>query len=109
MAGQWLRLSLHNAYLDILYAMGLLGLAPFVTAIAAGIWQMFVGARQTQSPDSKFCLSLLLILAYLAFFISLNAEMTYAQSGTIMWIFLGMVPMLSKQLIESRVPCPRAE
>lgn len=94
-AGQWLRLSLHSAYVDILYSMGLIGLIPFCMILVNAIRQMYRRVvQQITDLNRKLCLSLLLIIVYLAFFISLNAEMSYALSGTLMWVFLGMVPLL---------------
>lgn len=97
-AGQWLRLSLHSAYLDILYSMGLIGLIPFCLVLLDAVKQMYSRAvQQTSGFNRKLCLCLLLIIVYLSFFISLNAEMTGALSGTLMWIFMGMVPLLNNK------------
>ena len=96
--GEWLKVSLHSAYLDYLYCTGLVGLSIFVTIIAIGITATIKKYNNlVEGIDRRLILSVFLVLCYLALFIALNAEMSYALTGTIMWIFLGMVPFLCKE------------
>jgi len=97
-AGEWLRLSLHNAYLDILYSMGMMGLVPFCFVLGSAVSVTYKRVISTiKGENIKLSLCLLLIIVNLAFFISLNAEMTYGLSGTLMWIFIGMVPVITRK------------
>lgn len=96
--GEWLKVSLHSAYLDYLYCMGLVGLLLFVAIITSGISTVVKCYKSfSEGIERRLALSIYLVLCYLALFIALNAEMSYALSGTIMWIFLGMVPFLRKE------------
>lgn len=97
-AGEWLRLSLHNAYLDILYSMGMMGLVPFCFVLGSAVSMTYKRVISViKGENKKLSLCLLLIIVNLAFFISLNAEMTYGLSGTLLWIFVGMVPVITKK------------
>lgn len=96
--GEWLKVSLHSAYLDYLYCMGLIGLLLFFAIISSGIYTAIKCYKSFSGGiEHRLALSIYLVLSYLTLFIALNAEMSYALSGTIMWIFLGMVPFLRKE------------
>jgi O-antigen ligase len=95
--GQWLTVSLHNAYLDILYTMGLTGLIPFVAILGISVTCLYRKIMAaTERIERNLACGILLVVVYLMIFISLNAEMMYALTGTVMWIFLGMIPGLIK-------------
>lgn len=93
--GEWIKVSLHSAYLDYLYTMGTIGLSLFVIPVISGI----AGAakcykRALSKADRRLALGICLSLCYLALFIAFNAEMSYGLSGTVMWIFLATIPAL---------------
>lgn len=95
-AGHWYQVSTHNAFMDVAYTMGLMGVVPFALALIFSLAILFARAmdRKMDEPRKSFSISLFSILSFFMFFISLNAEMSYALSGTIMWIFLGCASWL---------------
>lgn len=93
--GQWITVSLHSAYLDYLYSIGLFGLLPFVGVLLLSISSLIKTFANELNNNRVFAISLLLVIIFYMMFIGLNAEMSYALSGTILWIFLGMVPYIT--------------
>jgi O-antigen ligase len=89
--GTWQTVSLHNAYLDFLYTMGLIGFLPFTFIIITGLKLSYSGFKSVLMSKGRrnIYLSLFLILLFLSIFIGFNAEMSYSLSGSVMWLFLG--------------------
>lgn len=95
--GQWITVSLHSAFLDYLYTMGLLGLLPFVGSLLLSLKLLRQTYIYTNDDVIKcFAISLFIVMLFYMMFIGLNAEMNNALTGTVMWTFLGMIPYITK-------------